>query len=248
MILCIRNFPSQYRNHFRGLSGHNAGSFYLSAAYDTVWLRGLHIKLLQMIPDRHMVKFIMEMLYNRSFTLNTRDGQCSRQRRLKNGVPQGSVLAPMLFNVYIHDLPVTQAKKYGYADDLAILLRKKSWEDIEGGLTADMTVLSTYLENWRLKLSIAKTMSSVFHLHNHLNTSANSSTLLTSNSSVTRAFRNLPPSYKTTSLSPCDRSNINLTFLHLASLGPPLIRTLTQLPADRSHRLPRQQPRLLSDR
>ena len=30
----------------------------LSAAYDTVWLRGLHLKLLQMIPDRHMVKFI----------------------------------------------------------------------------------------------------------------------------------------------------------------------------------------------
>ena len=60
----------------------------LSAAYYTVWLRGLHLKLLQMIPDRHMVKFIMEMLYNRSFTLNTSDGQCSRQRRLKNGVPR----------------------------------------------------------------------------------------------------------------------------------------------------------------
>ena len=149
-------------------AGEKAGVVLLdiSAAYDTVWLRGLHLKLLQMIPDRHMVKFIMEMLYNRSFTLNTSDGQCSRQRRLKNGVPHGSVLAPMLFNVYIHDLPVTQAKKYGYADDLAILLQKKSWEDIEGGLTADMTILSTYLENWRLKLSIAKTMSSVFHLHN----------------------------------------------------------------------------------
>ena len=60
----------------------------LSAAYDTVWLRGLHLKLLHMIPDRHMVKFIMEMLYNRSFTLTTSDGQCSRQRRLKNGVPR----------------------------------------------------------------------------------------------------------------------------------------------------------------
>ena len=27
VALCIRNFPSQYRNHFRGLSSHNAGSF-----------------------------------------------------------------------------------------------------------------------------------------------------------------------------------------------------------------------------
>ena len=83
--------------------------------------------MMMMIPDRRMVKFIMEMLYNRSFTLNTSDGQCSGQSRLKNGVPQGSVLDSMLFIVYIHDLPVTQANKYGYADDLAILLQKKSW-------------------------------------------------------------------------------------------------------------------------
>lgn len=33
----------------------------LTAAYDTVWHLGLHIKLLKIIPDRHMVKFIMGM-------------------------------------------------------------------------------------------------------------------------------------------------------------------------------------------
>ena len=86
----------------------------LSAAYDTVWHHGLHLKLLQTIPDRHMANLIMEMMKNQSFTLNTSDGQCSRLRRLKNGVAQGSVLAPMLFNIYIHNLPVTQSKKYGY--------------------------------------------------------------------------------------------------------------------------------------
>ena len=66
----------------------------LTAAYDTVWHRGLHLKLLQLIPDRHIVNFIMEMLRNRRFPLHTSDGQRSRPRRLKNGVPQGSVLAP----------------------------------------------------------------------------------------------------------------------------------------------------------
>lgn len=140
----------------------------LTAAYDTVWLRGLHLKLLQMIPDHHMVGFIMEMLSNRSFTLHTSDGQHSRLRRLKNGVPQGSVLAPMLFNIYMHDIPDTLSKKYSYADDLAILTSDKSWEMIESGLTADMNTLSTYLKNWRLKLSEAKTLSSVFHLNNRL--------------------------------------------------------------------------------
>ena len=72
----------------------------------------------------------------------------------------------MLFNIYIHDIPDIQSKKYGYADDLAIMLSHRSWETIEAGLTADMGILSTYLKNWRLKLSVAKTMSSAFHLNN----------------------------------------------------------------------------------
>ena len=104
----------------------NAGVVFLdlTAAYDTVWHRGLHLKLLRIIPDRHMMGFIMEMLSNRSLVVNTCDGQRSRLRRMKNGVPQGSVLSPMLFNIYNSDLPETTSRKYDYADDLAILLRR----------------------------------------------------------------------------------------------------------------------------
>ena len=56
--------------------------------------------------------------------MHTSDGQRSKLRSMKNGVPQGSVLSPMLFNIYIGDLPETTSRKYGYADDLAILLRR----------------------------------------------------------------------------------------------------------------------------
>ena len=77
----------------------------LTAAYDTVWHRGLTCKLLRLLPDKHMVKMIMELVRNRSFTLTTGDSKQSRLRRLKNGVSQGSVLAPLLFNIYTYDLP-----------------------------------------------------------------------------------------------------------------------------------------------
>ena len=83
-----------------------------------VWHRGLTCKLLRLLPDKHMVKMIMELVRNRSFTLTTGDSKQSRLRRLKNGVPQGSVLAPLLFNICTYDLPSMISIKFAYADDL----------------------------------------------------------------------------------------------------------------------------------
>ena len=103
----------------------------LAAAYDAVWQRGLTCKLLRLLPDKHIVRIIMELVRNRSFTLTTGDSKPSRLRRLKNDVPRGSVLAPLLFNIYIYDLPSITSKKYAYADDLAILYSSGDWKVLE---------------------------------------------------------------------------------------------------------------------
>jgi len=58
----------------------------LTIGYDTVWHCSLTCKLLRLLPDRHMVHMIMEMVGNRSFTLTTGNGQRSRIRHLKKGV------------------------------------------------------------------------------------------------------------------------------------------------------------------
>ena len=54
----------------------------LTAAYDTVWYPGLTCKLLRLLPDKHMVQMIMELVRNRSFTLTTGDSKQNRLRRL----------------------------------------------------------------------------------------------------------------------------------------------------------------------
>ena len=107
----------------------------LTAAYNTAWHHGLTCKLLQLLPDKHMVHMIMEIVSNRSFTLTTRNGKRSRLRHLKNGVPQGSVLVPLLFNIYISDLPTTVSRKYAFAEDLANMHADEGWQAVEGVLT-----------------------------------------------------------------------------------------------------------------
>ena len=138
----------------------------LTAAYDTVWHRGLTCNLLKLLPDKHMVKIIMELIRNRSFILTTGASKQSRLRRLKNGVPQGLVLAPLLFNIYTYDLPSMISRKLAYADDLALLHSSGNWKDLEGTLSQDMSTLSVYLQTWKLKLIHTKTVTAAFHLNN----------------------------------------------------------------------------------
>ena len=114
-----------------------------------------------------MVRMIMELVQNRSFTLTTGEGKQSRLQRLKNGVPQGSVLAPLLFNIYTYNLPHTVSRKYAYADDLALMHSDGNWKALEGVLSQnDMATISAYLQMWGLKLSETKTMTAAFHLNN----------------------------------------------------------------------------------
>ena len=139
----------------------------LTAVYDTVWHRDLTCKLLRLLPDKHMVRMIMELIRNRKFTLTTGDSKPSRLRRLRNDVPQGSVLPPLLFNICTYDIPSITSKKFAYADDLAILHTSGEWKELERTLSQDfLTTLSEYLQTWRLKLSHSKPVTVAYHLHN----------------------------------------------------------------------------------
>ena len=139
----------------------------LSAAYDTVWKYCLMVKFGRVIQCSRLFRLLMNMLSNRMFQVKFGD-KTSRWRILNNGLPQGSVLAPTLFNLYTHDLPKTVSQKFIYADDITLAYQCKSFEETELVLQKDLEIMSKYFKSWRLKLNLSKTEVSTFHLNNQL--------------------------------------------------------------------------------
>jgi len=84
--------------------------------------------------------------------LYTSDGQANRPFRNKNGVAQGSVLAPCLYNIYRAHFPETSAKRYMYADDVALTVTAPTFREAELALSHDVSVVNTYLTRWKLRL------------------------------------------------------------------------------------------------
>ena len=138
----------------------------LSAAYDTVWRWGLMLKTARMVKCKRTLRLLLVMTGTRHFHICLGE-QVSRTRTIKNGVPQGSVLAPTLFNIYLCDIPDTASQKFGYADDWAITSQSGSIKDLERTLTEDAASLHNYFEKWYLKMNTTKSVTTLFHLDNN---------------------------------------------------------------------------------
>ena len=115
----------------------------LTAAYDTINHRRLLVKLVMITDDVPLTKFIRTMLSNRRFKVEL-NGKQSRRRNQRNGLPQGSVLSPLLFNVYTNDQPLPVAtNSFIYADDLCLTTQQKTFEQVETTLASGLNELAS---------------------------------------------------------------------------------------------------------
>jgi len=129
----------------------------IEKAFDRVWIDALLYKLIQYKFPAVLIKLINSYLKSRHFIVGV-DNCYSTKRKINAGVPQGSVLGPKLFNVYLNDMPrFARTTTALFADDTAIY--KESFTAIVAAkqIQIHMNQLQSFYEKWKIKLNETKT-------------------------------------------------------------------------------------------
>ena len=136
---------------------------YISKAFDRVWHDGLIFKLESYGISGNVLNWFKNYLSDRKQRVLTK-GFHSTFKHVKAGVPQGSVLGPFLFLIYINDIAdcITSNFKL-FADDTSIFeVVEINSGEIAQKLTYDLSNLNIWANRWDIKFNPQKTESMLF--------------------------------------------------------------------------------------
>ena len=125
----------------------------MSKAFDKVWHKGLIFKLEQNGVTGNLLKFLKNYLSNREQRV-VLNGMHSDWGSINSGVPQGSVLGPLLFLIYINDLEngIKSSIKF-FADDTSLFSTVRDPITSAVNINHDLQLISQWAFQWKMSFN-----------------------------------------------------------------------------------------------
>lgn len=127
-------------------------------AFDTVWQEGIIFKMKVIHKfDDYITRLVYDYLMKRTFAVEV-ESSVSNIMATKAGVPQGSILGPALYNLYLADIPQPKngEKIYIFADDILVATSHVRAKTAGTKMQKYIGKLEHYFSEWRLKLNVPK--------------------------------------------------------------------------------------------
>jgi hypothetical protein len=136
----------------------------IEKAFDTTWHPGLLYEPSELKFSASLVELIASFLSNRKFKVSV-EGELSSPRKIAAGVPQGSVLTPVLYSLYINDAPAAPGTQLAlFADDTCtrIYATEKHERRVLNKLQRGLTAVGSWCKDWNIKINEGKTQAIYF--------------------------------------------------------------------------------------
>ena len=133
--------------------------FDISKAFDKVWHKGLLYKLHSAGIRGNLLNWISNYLSNRKQKV-VLPGTESHFANISAGVPQGSILGPLMFLIYINDIVSNIRSRVNlFADDTSLYMVVNSPVETAAVMQADIERINSWADQWLVKFNPAKSES-----------------------------------------------------------------------------------------
>ena len=133
-------------------------------AFDSVWHDGLCYKLSQLQLPVKLVRLLSSFLTDREIRVRVAHS-LSHSVKLGAGTPQGCVLSPLLYLIYVNDLPIepkNNCRAGQFADDISLWTSYANKRVTYLRLQHALDDIQKWCSKWRIKLNVTKTQLVTF--------------------------------------------------------------------------------------